>query len=368
MATPLTEPEANIDAAIETLVNRLFESWVGALELFTIHIGDQLGLYDHLAKGPLTVTQLAERSGCDRRYLREWLEQQAVAGFLAVDDPAATPDERVYRLPAASAEVLASRDSLFYLTPVGQMTVGLATPIDRVVAAFRSGEGVPYDAYGTHCREGIAAGNRPTFLNEMGSVWIPAMPDLHARLQAEPSARVADVGCGSGWSSIAMAHAFPNVRVDGIDIDSESIADANRNAEEAGVADRVTFHHHDASAPGLGGPYDLVMAYECIHDMSNPVGALRTMRELAGPDGTVLIADEHTPDAFEAPGDLMDRFQYGASVLHCLPVGRAEHPSAQTGTVMRQETFRRYAAEAGYRSVEVLPIEHFFWRFYRLTP
>jgi 2-polyprenyl-3-methyl-5-hydroxy-6-metoxy-1,4-benzoquinol methylase len=316
----------------------------------------------------MTATQLAARAGCDSRYIREWLEQQAVSDLIAVDDPSAAPDARRYRLTDAATEVLTNRDSLAYLSPFGQLMVGIATPVDRVVAAFRTGEGVPYEDYGAATREGIAVSNRPTFINQMASEWIPVMPDVHARLRADPPARVADIGCGSGWSSIAMAQAFPKVHVDGIDVDGASIADARRNAAESGVADRVAFHHHDASSPGLTGPYDLVMAYECVHDMSNPVGALRAMRQMTGDGGAVLVADEHTADAFEAPGDILARFQYGVSVLHCLPVGRAEQPSAETGTVMRQDTFRRYAAEAGYSGVDILPIEHDFWRFYRLTP
>jgi protein-L-isoaspartate O-methyltransferase len=367
MAAPATDA-ASTEAEVEALVNRLFEASVGALDLFTIYIGDRLGLYDRLATEPMTAPQLAERAGCDARYTREWLEQQAATGLIAVENATAEPDARVYRLPDAAAEVLTNRDSLAYLAPFGQLAVGMTVPIDQVVAAFRTGAGVPFEQYGAATREGLAWANRPTFINQMASDWIPAMPALHQRLMSDPPARVADIGCGSGWSSIAMAQAFPKVRVDGIDIDAASVTDARRNADEAGVADRVTFHLHDASAPGPAGPYDLVMAYECVHDMANPVGALRAMREMAGAEGTVLVADENAPDAFEAPADILTRFLYGVSVLHCLPVGRAEQPSAETGTVMRRETFERYAAEAGYSAVDVLPIEHDFWRFYRLTP
>jgi methylase of polypeptide subunit release factors len=365
MDVPVAAPDPT---EVEALVFRLFEAAVGTFDLLTIYLGDQLGLYDHLAERPMTARELAERAGCDTRYVREWLEQQAVSALIAVEDPSALPDERHYRLPDAAVEVLTNRDSLAYLAPFGQLTVGSTMPIEAVVAAFRTGGGVPFTAYGAHIREGIAVANRPTFINQMASEWLPAMPDVETRLRADPPARVADIGCGSGWSSIAMAQGFPKVQVDGIDVDAASITDARRNAEEAGVADRVNFHHHDASAPGPTGPYDLVMAYECVHDMSDPVGALRAMRLMAGAGGAVLVADENTPDTFEAPGDILSRFQYGISVLHCLPVGRAESPSAETGTVMRQDTFRRYAAEAGYSAVDILPIEHDFWRFYRLTP
>jgi 2-polyprenyl-3-methyl-5-hydroxy-6-metoxy-1,4-benzoquinol methylase len=172
---------------------------------------------------------------------------------------------------------------------------------------------------------------------------------------------------GLGWSSIAVAQGYPNVLVDGFDMDLASVEAARANAQASGVADRVTFHLRDAGDPELAGAYDLAMAVECIHDMSNPVGVLGGMRRLVGEGGTVLVVDEKVADRFEAPGDDVERLMYGFSVLHCLPVGMFEQPSAATGTVMRESTLRRYAAEAGYQHTEVLPIEHGSSRFYRLT-
>jgi 2-polyprenyl-3-methyl-5-hydroxy-6-metoxy-1,4-benzoquinol methylase len=204
------------------------------------------------------------------------------------------------------------------------------------------------------------------FVNLLGSEWLPSVPDVHERLQADPPARVADVGCGTGWSSISIAQAYPNVRVDGYDLDEPSIELARRNAEEAGVADKVDFHVRDASDPTLEGRYDLATAFECVHDMGRPVEALGAMRRMVGEEGAVIVADERVPDSFRAPGDDTDRLMYGWSVLFCLPTGLADEPSVGTGTVMRQRTLRRYAEEAGYRGMEVLPIENNLWRFYRL--
>ena len=317
-------------------------------------------------EGGATASQLTDATGTNERYVREWLEQQAVAGILEVDDADTQPEERRYWLPDGHAEVLLERDSLYYMAPLAQQLVGTSRPLPALLEAFRSGGGVPYTEYGADMREGIAYANRAMFVNLMGSEWLPAVPDVHERLRADPPARVADIGCGTGWSSISIARAYPKARVDGFDLDEESIAKARENAEAERLADRVTFRLQDAADPELSGRYDLAIAIECIHDMSRPVEALRAMRSLAGEDGAVLVVDERVRETFAAPGDEIERLMYGFSVLHCLPVGMADQPSAGTGTVMRPATLRRYATEAGFSEIEVLPIENDMWRFYRL--
>jgi 2-polyprenyl-3-methyl-5-hydroxy-6-metoxy-1,4-benzoquinol methylase len=156
--------------------------------------------------------------------------------------------------------------------------------------------------------------------------------------------------------------------VDGFDLDEPSIERAQENAKRNKLSDRVNFQVRDAGDPSLAGQYDLVTAFEAVHDMSNPVAALRTMRRLAKDDGVVLIVDERVGDVFTAQGNDVEWMMYGWSILHCLPVGRVDHNAAGTGTVMRADTLKKYATEAGFSNVEVLPIEHFFFRFYRLTP
>ena len=354
----------------DEFAEELFEKIIGTMEVATVYLGDRLGLYKALADaGPSTPLELAERTGTHERYAREWLEQQAVAGILTVEEDGADGSTRRYMLPNGHAEVLLDQDSLNYLAPVARFTMGLVRPLPELADAFRNGEGLPYADYGADAREGQAEANRPMFINLLGSEWLPAVPDVHKRLQeADPPARVADVGCGTGWSSISIARAYPKARVDGYDLDEPSIELARQNAEEAGVADRVTFHVRDASDPTLEGRYDLATAFECIHDMGRPVEALTGMRRMVGEGGAVIVADERVPDSLEAPGDDTDRLMYGWSVLFCLPTGLADEPSVGTGTVMRQRTLRRYAEEAGYRGVEVLPIENDLWRFYRLLP
>jgi 2-polyprenyl-3-methyl-5-hydroxy-6-metoxy-1,4-benzoquinol methylase len=306
--------------------------------------------------------ELASRTATAERYAREWLEQQTVAGILKVDDEKAEARARRFSLPTAYVEVLVDQDSLNYLAPLSRLVAGAVHPLAAVLEAYRTGGGVPYAAYGIDLREGQASINRAMFLKQLGSEWLPAMPDVHARLLADPPARIADLGCGAGWSSIGMAQSYPKTFVDGFDLDEPSIELARGNAKATGLADRVTFHIRDAGSADLGGRYDLVTAFECLHDMSQPVSALAVMRHLAGGRGAVLVVDERVGDAFTAAGNDVEWMMYGWSILHCLPVGKAESPSTETGTVMR------YANEAGFRSVEILAIDNLFFRFYRLFP
>jgi 2-polyprenyl-3-methyl-5-hydroxy-6-metoxy-1,4-benzoquinol methylase len=355
------------EAQRAALVERLFQSGIAVLEMFSVYVGDRLGLYRALAKGgPATSAQLARVAGIDERYAREWLEQQAVAGLLEVQTENADGTRREYRLPAGHQEVLLDADSPNYLAPLTWAIPGLAATLPALFKAYRDGGGVPYTEYGAEFRNSIASLNRPMFINQLGADWLPAMSDVHSRLREDPPARVADVGCGTGWSSIAIGQAYPKVRVDGFDLDDGSITTARENATKAGVEDRVSFHVRDAAAQGQSAAYDLVTAFETIHDMSDPVAALAAMRALVAPGGAVLVADERVAEAFTAPGDERERFMYGWSILHCLPVGRVDPPALGTGTVMRPDTLRRYARQAGFSEVEILPIESDFWRFYRL--
>ena len=308
----------------------------GATDFLTTYIGDRLRLYHALHQtGPLTSAELATRASIHERYAREWLEQQAVCGVLDVLDATAPTGVRRYSLSAAHAEVLLDRDSVNYLAPLARIFVSLARPIDQLLEAFRSGGGVSWEQFGADAREGQADGYRAIYLNTLGTEWLPNIPQVHSRLQNEPPARVADFGCGAGWGSIGIARAYPRVRVDGFDLDVPSIDLARRNAAEAGVHDRVAFHTRDAADASLQGQYDLVTVFEALHDMSQPVEALQTMRRLLAPQGKVLVVDERVAERFTAPGDDLERLMYAFSVLCCLPAGMADTPSAGTGTVMR---------------------------------
>jgi 2-polyprenyl-3-methyl-5-hydroxy-6-metoxy-1,4-benzoquinol methylase len=351
------------------LASRLRAGAIGALDLLCVYLGDRLGLYRVLAERPgSTPSQLAKAAGVHERYAREWLEQQAVSGILEVENPGATDDERRYRLPAGHDEALVDESSLDFIAPLAQAVVSCAGPLEAVLDAFRTGGGVPYSAYGRDASESQGRGTRPLYEQRLTTEWLPAVPALHARLQARPPARIADVACGYGHSSLAMARGYPKVRVDGIDLDASSIASARALLAGSGVEDRVTFSHRDARDPKLAGRYDLVTLFEALHDMSRPVDVLRTLRGMLAAGGCVFIADERTAESFSPDAGDIERLHYGFSVLHCLPVGMVGDDPAGTGTVMRPHTARRYATDAGFAGCETLPIEDEFWRFYLLTP
>lgn len=353
----------------DDLAERLFSAVLQTLELSHVWLGDRLGLYAALADlGRATPGELAGAAGIAERYAREWLEQQAVAAFVDVAVPSEDPAERRYSLPPEHAEVLLDPESLLHMVPQAQSAVSAVWALPEVRRAFETGEGVPRGAYAEGDEEvGNSVGdtNRPTFTHHLAG-WLPHLPDLHARLKDGSPVQVADLGCGTGWSSISIARAFPSARVTGIDLDAVSIERAERNAAEVGVADRVAFRC--ASAGTLSGSYDLICAFECLHDMSDPVSVLRAARSRLAADGAMLVAEERTAEEFTAPGDEFERFHYGWSSLYCLPSSLTEQPSAAIGTAIRSSTVRSLGLSAGFSQVDVLPIEHDLWRFYRFSP
>jgi 2-polyprenyl-3-methyl-5-hydroxy-6-metoxy-1,4-benzoquinol methylase len=348
----------------EALSARLLQSTVQALELYGIYLGKELGLYDALKSGRrVTPPELADVAGIAPRYAREWLEQQAVAGLINVDQASAPADERRYWLPASHVNVLVTEDHPAHLAPLAQMVAGIGGALERVAAAYRSGDGVAYPHFGVAFRRGQGGINRPAFLNDLANRWIPSVPVIHEEMTSSYS-RIADVGSGAGWSTIAMARAYPRAEVVGFDADEASVEDARRNAAAQGVA--VRFEVRDASALAQAGPFDVAFVLEALHDMARPADVLRSLRDALVPGGSVIVADEKVGDHFHAPADETERLMYGWSIVHCLPVSLAERPSAAIGTVIREETIRELAAAAGFGRVDVLPVDGGFFRIYRL--
>ncbi|MEU6476620.1 methyltransferase domain-containing protein [Streptomyces sp. NPDC047017] len=346
---------------------RLFMAGLGAAELMTAYLGLRLGLYEELGKGPATSGELARRAGVDERYAREWLEQQAAAGILTTDESEPDAGRRVFTLPAGHAEALTDPDSPHCIAPLVVLPIGgLSAVLPRLADAFRTGEGVAYAAYGAQLRGGQEGLNKSVFRHQLAG-WIAAtLPEVHASLSGD-GGRIADVACGTGWSSIALAQAYPRARVHGLDLDEASVADARRNAREAGLDGRVGFEVRDAADPALAGRFDLVCVFDALHDMARPVEVLGACRALLADGGSVLLMEPNVGERFRAPAPETERYQYAVSVLHCLPVGRTEADSAATGTVMRPGTVRAYARAAGFRKVRVLPVRHTFHRLYHLS-
>ncbi|MEO5985622.1 MAG: class I SAM-dependent methyltransferase [Candidatus Limnocylindria bacterium] len=343
-----------------SLGDRLFSDAVGAFDLAGVYLGDRLGLYASLAAdGPARPDELAARTGTDARYVCEWLEQQATSGILETEATGR------FVLSDAHAAVLVDPESPDLMAPLTRMLVAAFGRLPELVDAYRSGAGMGWERYGADMREGQAAFNRPAFTHLLGAEWLPAIADVHERLSAEPAARVLDVGCGEGWSTIAIARAYPHVRVLGIDLDGPSIESARAHAAGSGAGDRVKFSHADA-ATLVGADFDVAIIIEAVHDMANPVPVLSAIRTALRPGAPLIVVDERVAESFSPPGDEVERFMYGWSITTCLPDGRSRTPSVATGTVMRPDTLRGYADDAGFTRFEVLPVENDFFRFYRL--
>jgi 2-polyprenyl-3-methyl-5-hydroxy-6-metoxy-1,4-benzoquinol methylase len=348
-----------------TLDQRVLDATTGALELFGIYLGTRLGLYTAVHARPgSTVDDLAAAAGIAPRYAQEWLEQQAVAGVLEVDDVAADPSARRFTLPDKHVGVVLDPVALDHLAPLAQMVVGIASVLDEVVDAYRTGGGVPYAHYGSQFRAGQGGINRPAFSSALVEEWLPALGPTAERLAG--GGRLADLGCGQGWSTIAVARAYPTAEVCGFDLDPASIADAQANAVEQHAAAR--FEVGDAAGLSASGPYDVALILEALHDMSRPVEVLAAVRAALSADGVLLVADEAVAPSFTAPGDDLERMMYGWSIAHCLPAAMADQPSAATGTAIRESTVRRMGLAAGFADVEVLDVDGGFFRIYALRP
>lgn len=347
----------------EAFLQRMNDATLGAFDIASTYLGVKLGFYQSLAEaGPATATDLAKRTGTNERLVREWLEQQGATELLV-----ATNDGGEWRfaLPPGHADLLLDPDAVDGVASTTLSLISDLAQVPRLVESFRTGVGIPYADYGPDQARGQAMGTRPIYRSEIQS-WFAAVPDLAKRL-ADGSARVLDIGCGVGWSSVSIAQAYPGVTVLGVDLDPGSIAAAEQVAGAEGVTDRVTFEVRDvATLSGAG--FAVATMFEMLHDLARPVEVLRVARESLAPGGVVLVADEPVGDAYAGPADDEERRFYGWSLLHCLPASMTEPDSAATGTVMRPETVRRYAREAGFAEVDVLPVDSAAFRIYLLRP
>ena len=300
-------------------------------------IGDKLGLYRALADGgPMTAAELAKRTGARERYVREWLSAQAAGGYVTYE---ATSGR--FTLPPEHAFLLLDAD----LPGAFMLGVGSIRDEARIADAFRTGEGVGWHEHDPGVFEGCERFFRPGYAMNLVSQWIPALDGVKARLEA--GGRVADVGCGHGASTIIMAQAFPRAIVTGFDYHAASIEAARRAADKAGVGDRVSFEVASAKAYS-GTGYDLVTFFDCLHDMGDPVGAARHVRQSLGAGGTWMLVEPFANDRLEDNLNPIGRLYYGASTLLCTPASLSQEVGLALGAQAGEKRLRDVLTEAGF--------------------
>jgi SAM-dependent methyltransferase len=306
------EPVAIDGEKLEQFVFRAVDEVGATLNSALVVMGDKLGLYSALAgAGPLTPVELARRTGVAERYVREWLNAQAAGGYVEYDGATGT-----YTLPPEQAIALADETSPAFLPGFFQVALGSVIDSPRVTEAARSGEGVGWHEHNHDVFDGIERFFRPGYNANVVPSWLPALDGVVEKL--ERGASVADMGCGHGSSTVLMAQAFPKSTFFGSDIHEGSIETARKRAEEAGVADRVTFEASPASSYS-GRDYDLVTTFDALHDMGDPVGAARHVRETLADDGTWMIVEPMAGDRVEDNLNPVGRAYYGFSTFLCTP-------------------------------------------------
>jgi SAM-dependent methyltransferase len=319
-------------------------------------MGDRLGLYRALAgAGPLTPTELAERTGTAERYVREWLNAQAAGGYLDYD-----PDSGRYTLSAEHAVALTDESSPVYLPGFFQIALGSVLDSPRIIEAARSGAGFGWGAHNHDVLDGCERFFRPGYNANLVSTWLPALDGVVAKL--ERGAAVADVGCGHGSSTILMAQAFPAATFVGSDYHEGSIITARQRAAEAGVSDRVSFEVASASSYGSRG-YDLVTMFDCLHDMGDPVGAARHVRQSLAADGTWMIVEPAAGDRVEDNLNPVGRAFYCFSTLLCTPASLSQDVGLALGAQAGESRIRDVVTTAGlsrFRRVSETPFNAVF--------
>jgi SAM-dependent methyltransferase len=318
-------------------------------------IGDQLGLYRAMSgAGPLSSTELAERTQTSERYVREWLINQAAAGYIAYDAGTGR-----YSLPDEQAVALLDEDSPFYLGGALMIALAMTKAEPRIRENFRTGAGMRWSEHDDYMFQGCERLFRPGYLANLVQSWIPALDGVQAKLEC--GAKVADIGCGHGASTIILASAFPNSRFTGFDAHPGSIERARAHAVDAGVGDRVTFEVASSTTyPGEG--YDLIAFFDCLHDIGDPVNTIRHAREALAPDGTVLLVEPAAGARVEDNFNPVGQFYSGASVLVCTPNALATGAEA-LGTVATDEALAAVARQGGlsrFRRVVETPINRIF--------
>ena len=333
-----TPPDA---AKLEQFVFRAVDEVGATLNAALVVMGDRLGLYRGLAgAGPLTPRELAARTGTAERYVREWLNAQAAGGYVTYH-----PAEGAYSLPPEQAVAFCDEDSPAYLPGLFQNALGSVLDSPRITDAARTGAGVGWHEHNHHVHDGCERFFRPGYNANLVASWLPALDGVVERLQQ--GARVADVGCGHGASTILMAQAFPESTFVGSDYHAGSIETARRRAEQAGVADRIRFEVEPADAY-TGEGYDLVTMFDCLHDMGDPVGAAQHVLGTLAPDGTWMLVEPAAGDRVEDNLNPIGRAYYGFSTLLCTPASLSQDVGLALGAQAGEARLRDVVTAGGF--------------------
>jgi SAM-dependent methyltransferase len=313
-----------------------------AMAAGNVVVGDRLGLYRALADGPLLPGELAERTGTAPRYVDEWLRGQAAGGYVEYD-----PASGRYSLTPEQAFALTNPDGAVYAPGAFQLALGALRAEPEITEAFRTGAGLGWHQHDTEVFTGCERFFRPGYIANLTDSWLPALDGVVDRLRT--GARAADIGCGHGASTILMAEEYPNSTFTGSDYHDESIQSARKRAADAGLGDRVTFDVASAQTFG-GGPYDLVTSFDCLHDMGDPVGAARHVREQLAPGGTWMVVEPAAGNTVADNLNPVGRVYYSFSTFLCVPNALSQDGGYSLGAQAGESAIARLAGDAGFGS------------------
>jgi len=332
------------EAKMEAFMGKVVTELGAGMGLPLHRLGDQLGIWKAMAGGgPLTATEVAERTGCYERHIREWLAAESVGGFVDYDEAAGT-----FTLPDEVAFAMADESSPVFLGGAWQVAASVWEALPKLAQAYTTGGGVAWADHSHDLFEGVERFFRPGYNANLVTAWLPALDGAVDKL--ERGATVADVGCGHGASTIIMAQAFPNSTFIGFDYHDASIVAARKAAAEAGVADRVSFEVAPAQTyPGTG--YDLVCFFDCLHDMGDPDTAARHVRSTLADDGTWLLVEPYSNGNLVADSNPVGRVFYSSSVLICLPASLADEGRRGLGNQVGDTQWSEILSAAGFSSV-----------------
>ncbi|MFK3651003.1 class I SAM-dependent methyltransferase [Lysobacter enzymogenes] len=343
----MAEGNAMDPSKVEQFSARIMEDYGNTLRGAMLYLGDRLGLFKALARlGAVTLEELADDTGLNARYLREWLGSMATGNYVQYD--AAT---RRYRLPAEYAPVLADEDSPYFAGGILQLSVPFVSMAPRIAEAFRNGGGAPEDAYPLETWQGMERMTMPWYKHFLVQRWIPSLDGVEEKLEAGGTAL--DFGCGSGLAAITMAQAYPKARVVGVDFHLPSIERARANAHAAGVGDRVRFEVADSDAV-VGQKFDFVTTFVVIHDAADPQQMLHDLRATTADDGTYLMVELNLSEELHENMNLFGRVMYPQSTLYCMTCSLSHH-GAGLGAFMGEKRAREMATAAGFGRFRKVP-------------